>query len=102
LAALWRTLAAHRRAEGLEQVGARETAALVATARWCTAAALAREESRGMHVRIDAPGSTPNGARRLLVGGLDHLWTRPDVPAGSGAGAVRAPAQTANTAQTTA
>jgi succinate dehydrogenase/fumarate reductase flavoprotein subunit len=76
LDSLWSDLAAHRRAEGLDQVGARETAALVATARWCTAAALAREESRGMHVRSDAPGTSPAGARRLLVGGLERLWTR--------------------------
>jgi succinate dehydrogenase/fumarate reductase flavoprotein subunit len=98
LDALWRTLAAHRRAEGLEQVGARETAALTATARWCTAAALAREETRGMHVRVDAPNLSPGGARRLLVGGLDHIWTRHDTSADSGTSAsrtLRAAAQTA-------
>jgi succinate dehydrogenase/fumarate reductase flavoprotein subunit len=102
LDALWRTLAAHRRAEGLEQVGARETAALVATARWCTAAALARAESRGMHVRIDTPGAFSGGAERQIIGGLDLLWTRPDSPAGSDSGATRAPAQTAQIAQTAA
>jgi len=103
LDALWRTLAAHRRAEGLEQVGARETAALTATARWCTAAALARTESRGMHIRSDAPGLALDGARRLLVGGLDHLWTRydkrqdsrHDTRRDSGAGVPEAPSQSA-------
>ncbi len=69
-------LSAHRRAEGLEQVGARETAALTATARWCTAAALARPESRGMHMRVDAPDLSPQFGRRLTVGGLDRVWTR--------------------------
>ena len=80
LDALWHTLTSHRRAEGLEQVGARETAALTATARWCTAAALARPESRGMHVRSDAPELKPGYAHRLLVGGLDQVWTRLDAP----------------------
>jgi succinate dehydrogenase/fumarate reductase flavoprotein subunit len=64
------------RREGLDQVAARETAALVATARWSTAAALAREESRGLHARADAPGLSSHGARRLSTGGLDEVWTR--------------------------
>jgi aspartate oxidase len=51
---------------------------MVATARWCTAAALARKESRGIHVRVDAPGLDPGGNVRLLTGGLDQLWTRPE------------------------
>jgi succinate dehydrogenase/fumarate reductase flavoprotein subunit len=69
----WREIVAHGEASDLDIVAARETAALVATARWCTAAALAREESRGIHLRADAPGSSPELASRLLVGGLDHL-----------------------------
>jgi succinate dehydrogenase/fumarate reductase flavoprotein subunit len=73
---VWAELDQHRHAEGLDQVAARETAALVATARWSTSAALARNETRGMHVRADAPGLAPDGARRLLVGGLDSVWTR--------------------------
>jgi succinate dehydrogenase/fumarate reductase flavoprotein subunit len=52
-------------------VAAREAAAVVATARWTHEAALARAESRGMHVREDAPGSIPGLARRLIVAGLD-------------------------------
>ncbi len=72
----WRELADHRRAEGLERVGARETAGLLATARWATEAALARVESRGLHQRADAPGLSPQGGRRLLVGGLEEIWTR--------------------------
>lgn len=74
----WRTLGDHGRAEGLELIGLRETAAMTATARWCTAAALARKESRGIHVRVDTPDLRPDGAVRLLCGGLDRLWTRPE------------------------
>jgi hypothetical protein len=51
-----------------------------------------------MHVRTDAPGLAPGGARRLLVGGLDQLWTRPDTPAGCGSGEPAAPRASAQTA----
>jgi succinate dehydrogenase/fumarate reductase flavoprotein subunit len=77
---LWTDLAAHAHATGLDQVGIREVAAMTATARWCSAAALAREESRGMHMRIDLPDIAPEQEHRLLVSGLDLLWTRPDRP----------------------
>jgi succinate dehydrogenase/fumarate reductase flavoprotein subunit len=84
---VWRELARHRRAEGLDQVASRETAALVATARWSTRAALTRNETRGLHVRVDAPDLMADGARRLLVGGLDSLWARFERPAYAGAAA---------------
>jgi succinate dehydrogenase/fumarate reductase flavoprotein subunit len=78
---IWREIAAHSRAQGLQQVAAREAAAVTATARWCNAAALARGESRGLHLREDAPAINPALARRLLVGGLDAPWTRWDAAA---------------------
>jgi len=73
----WSELA-HLAAEGLDQVRARELAAMVATARWCNAAAFARTETRGMHRRDDLPATSTTQAHRLLVGGLDRVWTRPE------------------------
>jgi succinate dehydrogenase/fumarate reductase flavoprotein subunit len=74
----WADLTAHRQSEGLASVAARETAALTATARWVVGAALARKETRGMHLRADAPDRRADGEIRLLVGGLDMVWTRPE------------------------
>jgi succinate dehydrogenase/fumarate reductase flavoprotein subunit len=56
----------------------RETAAMLATARWCAASALARDESRGMHRRDDRPETDPRFNHRILVGGLDKVWTGVD------------------------
>ena len=53
---------------------AREAAAMTAHARWMYAAALDRQESRGLHRRDDCPGTDPALARRLRVGGLDDVW----------------------------
>lgn len=75
---IWRELRQHDRGEGVDQVAAREAAAVVATARWSYRAALDRNETRGMHERSDTPEPRTNLAPRLLVGGLDELWTRPE------------------------
>ncbi|ACB96646.1 FAD-dependent oxidoreductase [Beijerinckia indica] len=74
----WREIIVYGHAEGLGIVAARETAAMTSVARLCTAAALAREESRGIHSRADRTDTVPEYTSRLLVGGLDsdHLWTR--------------------------
>ncbi|PWC47951.1 FAD-binding protein [Azospirillum sp. TSA6c] len=81
---VWRDLRDHLHGEGAatagETVQARESAALTAVARWCTRAALDRAESRGMHLRVDAPAGDPALARRLIVGGLDRLRSRFDGP----------------------
>jgi succinate dehydrogenase/fumarate reductase flavoprotein subunit len=76
---LWRDIA-----DGLAPVPARESyksrqaVAMVATARWITAASLARAESRGLHRREDLPHIDHRFDHRLLVGGLDTVWTASD------------------------
>lgn len=72
----WSDLRDHLFAQGTGAITARETAALLATARWSYRAALERKESRGMHKREDHPETESHYARRLLVGGFDRVWTR--------------------------
>lgn len=76
LDAHWTEISQHGEGRDLDAVRLREAASVVATARWSNAAALARKESRGMHMRADAPDPAPGLARRLRVGGLDAVWTR--------------------------
>ncbi len=59
-------------------VRTREAAAMVAHARWMYAAASRRTETRGMHKRLDHPDHDPAQRRRLVVGGLDAVWTEVD------------------------
>lgn len=74
----------HDIADGLAPVAARDVykqrqaQAMVAVARWITAASLARPESRGLHRREDVPESDHRYEHRILVGGLDTVWTTPD------------------------
>ena len=69
-----------------EMVRARELVAMVATARWMFDAALARRESRGMHLRTDHRDLDPAQQRRLLSGGLERTWVRPDLESVGGQG----------------
>jgi succinate dehydrogenase/fumarate reductase flavoprotein subunit len=62
-----------------EVVRAREAAAMVATARFMYHSASQRSETRGMHKHLDFPGVDAGQQRRLLTGGLDQVWVRPDV-----------------------
>jgi succinate dehydrogenase/fumarate reductase flavoprotein subunit len=58
----------------------RETAALLAAARWSKLAAVTRQESRGMHRRRDATEALPRFARRQTIGGLEQVWSRFESP----------------------
>jgi succinate dehydrogenase/fumarate reductase flavoprotein subunit len=51
---------------------------MLAHSRWMYHAALQRAETRGMHRRVDQPEQDPVQRRRLLVGGLDEIWSRPE------------------------
>lgn len=56
----------------------RETAAMLASARWCYHSALQRKESRGIHQRSDAPAQSNAFDAHLRSGGLDAPWVRHD------------------------
>ena len=72
---LWEHLRDGLSLSGVGAIAAREAAAIVATSRWTYAAALARDESRGMHIREDAPEEKHGYARPLRIGGLESIWT---------------------------
>jgi succinate dehydrogenase/fumarate reductase flavoprotein subunit len=57
---------------------AREAAAMTAHGRWMFHAALQRTETRGMHKRLDYPQQDPAQQFRLLTGGLEDIWIRPE------------------------
>ncbi|MFD7916314.1 FAD-dependent oxidoreductase [Streptomyces sp. NPDC059752] len=78
----WTHLRAGLHGEGADLVRARQAAAMTAHARWMYAAALARSETRGMAKRLDHPDQDPDQHHRILVGGLDRVWTRPAARAG--------------------
>jgi succinate dehydrogenase/fumarate reductase flavoprotein subunit len=69
-----------------EVVRGREAAAMLATARFMYETARKRTETRGMHKHLDYPELDGYQQRRLVAGGLDRIWVRPEV----GSSAVRA------------
>ncbi|MFG2872601.1 FAD-dependent oxidoreductase [Streptomyces sp. NPDC048338] len=75
---LWQELRASLHAEGGDVVRARQASAMAAHARWMYTAALARTESRGMARRLDFPAQDPRQHHRIVTGGLDRVWTRPE------------------------
>jgi succinate dehydrogenase/fumarate reductase flavoprotein subunit len=84
---LWTQLPDHaglhagREGAGRNVLRARETAALVAAGRWVLSSAIARQESRGMHERIDAPDRDPAFTATVRSWGLDAALTSVE-PAG--------------------
>ena len=75
---IWTEFQAHAAGNAQTVLRTREMAAMLATARWCVASALARDESRGMHQRDDRPQTSAQFNRRILVGGLEKSWIRTD------------------------
>lgn len=78
LHSLWQEVRANTTSDETQIIRARESAAMVATARWMYTSALARKESRGMHKLQDYPHQDPNQQYRLLSGGLDTVWVKPE------------------------
>lgn len=71
---LWRDRDWRQAGNGYDAARIREAEALIATARWVTASALLRRESRGVHRRTDLPESDPALAVSIRSGGLDTPW----------------------------
>jgi succinate dehydrogenase/fumarate reductase flavoprotein subunit len=60
-----------------QAVRAREAVAMLATSRWMYRSALQRTETRGMARRQDHAGLDLGQRHRLVSGGLDEVWVRP-------------------------
>ncbi|MDB5552961.1 MAG: succinate dehydrogenase/fumarate reductase flavoprotein subunit [Rhizobium sp.] len=70
---LWNDVRQHLAGEGWERLPAREAAAIAAAGRWSLNAALARQESRGMHRRADFKATDQAFTRAVLVSGVDDI-----------------------------
>jgi succinate dehydrogenase/fumarate reductase flavoprotein subunit len=78
LEGLWQGVQGPAERNVREVIRRREAAAMVATARWMYASARERTETRGMHKHVDHPELDPAQQRRLVCGGLDQVWVRPE------------------------
>ncbi|BAZ02528.1 glucose-inhibited division protein A [Tolypothrix tenuis PCC 7101] len=75
---LWKEIRNSQTPDDSQIVRSREAAAMVATARWMYNSGLQRQETRGMHKREDYPQQDPNQQYRILSGGLDNIWVKPE------------------------
>jgi len=75
LDALWTEATGADAATESDVLRARESAAMLATARWMYRSGVARKESRGMHRRDDFPGQDDRQRHYITTGGLDDVWT---------------------------
>lgn len=73
LSASWSEVRDSLQGQRESKLRARETAAIVAAARWSCTAAYHRHESRGQHQRIDAPAVLRKFERRQTLSGLDRI-----------------------------
>ncbi|MQY28609.1 FAD-dependent oxidoreductase [Nocardia aurantia] len=80
LDALWPVTEFGLGGSGADRLHARQAAALLAVARWTKYSALARTETRGMHRRTDHPGAGSDWRLRLVSGGVESVWVRPEQP----------------------
>jgi len=81
LDALWRDVSDAEAADSTNMLHARESAAMLATARWMYRSALARTETRGMHRREDFPRQDERQQHHITTGGLQEVWARSTVNA---------------------
>jgi succinate dehydrogenase/fumarate reductase flavoprotein subunit len=72
---LWVAASGADTAAETDVLRARESVAMLATARWMYRSGLARRESRGMHRRDDFPDQDEHCRYHMTVGGLEEVWT---------------------------
>jgi len=76
--------------EYIQHLRARESVAMTATARWMYTTALNREETRGMHKRVDYPElDTSTPLHRLITSGLNDITVRREYVSHKKEGALR-------------
>lgn len=76
LHSLWDQIRNSQVADNSNILRTRESAGMVATARWMYSSALERKETRGMHRHLDYPQQDTNQQHHLISGGLDQVWVK--------------------------